>query len=166
MYQIGGQPGHRAEELIFAIKSVIARYRSQGKCVLLQTSDLSKFFDKEMIEDAILTGYKRGADPKACRLWYKMNAGTRIRVKTGAGLSEFIEAGAVVGQGTLGGALVSQAVLDEGISEQFAPGGEDEMTYGSVPMAPVIFQDDVLHAAGGIKEARNANARMSRVVKR
>ena len=44
--------------------------------------------------------------------------------------------------------------------------GEDEMTYGSVPMAPVIFQDDVLHAAGGIKEARNANARMSRVVKR
>ena len=166
MYQIGGQPGHRAEELIFAMKSVIARYRSQGKCVLLQTSDLSKFFDKEMIEDAILTSYKRGADPKACRLWYKINEGTLIRVKTGAGLSKFIDAGAVVGQGTLGGALVSQAVLDEGISEQFAPGGEDEMIYGSVPMAPVIFQDDILHAAEGIKEARIANARMDRVVKR
>ena len=61
---------------------------------------------------------------------------------------------------------MSQAVLDEGISEQFAPGGEDELTYGSVPMAPVIFQDDILHAAEGIKEARIANAKTSRVVKR
>ena len=29
-------------------------------------------------------------------------------------------------------ALVSQALLDQGISEQFAPGGEDELTYGSL----------------------------------
>ena len=134
--------------------------------MILQTSDLSKFFDKEMIEDAILTCYKRGADPKACRLWFKINEGTRIRVRTGAGLSQFADAGAVVGQGTLGGALVSQAVLDEGISEEFAPGGEDELTYGSVPLAPLLFQDDVLHAAEGVKEARSANLKMSRVVKR
>ena len=46
------------------------------------------------------------------------------------------------------------------------PGGEDEVTYGSVPLAPLIFQDDVLHAADGIKEARIANEKMSRVVKR
>ena len=61
---------------------------------------------------------------------------------------------------------MSQAVLDQGISEQFAPGGEDKVTYGSVPLAPLIFQDDVLHAAYGIKEARIANEKMSRVVKR
>ena len=73
MYQIGGQPGHRAEELVFAMKSIIAKYRNEGKSLILQTSDLSKFFDKEMIEDAILTCYERGADPKACRLWYKLN---------------------------------------------------------------------------------------------
>ena len=117
MYQIGGQPGHRAEKLIFSIKSITSKYRSQGRCVILQTSDLSKIFDKEMMEDAILTSCKRGADSKACRLWYKMNEGTRIRVRTGAGMSEFTDVGAVVGQGTLGGALVSQAVLDDGISE-------------------------------------------------
>ena len=81
-------------------------------------------------------------------------------------MSQFADCGAVVGQGTLGGALVSQAVLDEGISEQFAPGGEDELTYGSVPLAPVIFQDDVLHGAEGIKEAIIANIKMDRVVKR
>ena len=32
-------------------------------------------------------------------------------------------------------------------------------------MAPLIFQDDVLHAAQGIKEARSANQKMDRVVK-
>ena len=166
MYQIGGQPGHRAEELVFAMKSIISKYRNEGKSLILQTSDLSKFFDKEMIEDAILTCYERGADPKACRLWYKLNKDTQIRVRTGAGMSDFTNAGAVVGQGTLGGALVSQAVLDKGISEQFAPGGGDELTYGSVPIAPFIFQDDVIHGAEGVKEARTANQRTDRVVKK
>ena len=56
-------------------------------------------------------------------------------------------------------------MLDQGISEQFAPGGEDEMTYGSIPLGPIIFQDDVLHGAEGIKEARIANLKMNRVVK-
>ena len=104
-----------------------------------------------MIEDAILTCYKREADPKARRLWYKINEGTWITVRTGAGLSQFADAGAVVGQGTVGWALVSQAVLYEGIREQFSPGGEDELTYGSVPLAPLLFQDDVLHTAEGGK---------------
>ena len=81
-------------------------------------------------------------------------------------MSEFTDAGAVVGQGTLGGALVSQAVLDKGISEQFAPGGGDELTYGSVPIAPIIFQDDVIHGAEGVEEARTANKRMDIVVKK
>ena len=81
-------------------------------------------------------------------------------------MSQFTGVGAVVGQGTLGGALVSQAVLDQGISEQFAPGGEDELTYGSVPLSPLIFQDDLINGADRIKEARSACFKMDRVVKR
>ena len=123
VYQIGGQPGHRSEEHVFVLKSVIARYRTQGKQIILQTSDISKFFDKEMVEDAIQICYKRGADAKACRIWYKLNNKTKIRVRTGAGMSPFCDVGAIVGQGTMGGALVSQGVLDEGISEQFSAGG-------------------------------------------
>ena len=165
IYQIGGQPGHRSEEHIFVFKSIIAKYREEGKQIIIQTSDISKYFDKEMIEDALLTCYKRGADPKACRIWYKLNSGTRIRVRTGAGISDYSEVGAVVGQGTMGGALISQGVLDEGISQEFAPGGEDELKYGDIPLAPLIFQDDVLHGAGGIKEARIANQRMDKVIK-
>ena len=31
MFQIGGQPGHRPEEMVMVMKSVMARYRSEGK---------------------------------------------------------------------------------------------------------------------------------------
>jgi hypothetical protein len=164
IYQIGGQPNHRAEEHVFVLKSIVVKYRKLGKPVIIQSSDISKYFDKEMIQDAILTCHQRGADPKAIRCWYNLNQDTRIRVRTGAGMSEFSDAGAFVGQGTLGGALVSQAVLDKGISEEFIPGGRDEMTYGDVPLAPLIFQDDVIHTAEGLKEARVANEKMDRVI--
>ena len=122
MYQIGGQPGHRAEELMFVLKSTIARHRAGGKLVILQGYDVSIFFDKETIEDAVLTCVKRGADKKAVRLWYKLNDQTKIQVRTGAGMSSFGNVGAVVGQGMLGGALVSQAVLDDGVSEHVTQG--------------------------------------------
>ena len=73
MYQIGGQPGHRAEELICVLKSIIAKYLGEGKQIIIQSNDLVKFFDKEMIQDAILTSLKRGANTKTCRLWYRLN---------------------------------------------------------------------------------------------
>ena len=59
MNQVGGQPGHRAQEHVFVLKSIIAKYREEGKLLIIQSSDLSKFFDKEMIEDAFLTCMRR-----------------------------------------------------------------------------------------------------------
>ena len=106
--------------------------------MIIQTYDISKFFDKEQLEDAILTCYSRGADPKACRLWYKLNEDTQIRVRTGAGLTEYSGAVSLVGQGTLGGALV---------------------------IAPFIFMDDIIYGAEGIKSARIANEKIDKVVK-
>ena len=146
IYQIGGQPGHRSEELLFVLKSVVARSREQGRMIILQSYDISKIFDKEMIEDAVLTCRKRGADPKATRLWYNLNANTRIKVRTGVGVTRSGEVGAVVGQGMLGGALVSQAVLDDGVMEHLAPGGELQMEYGDVPLAPLMWMDDMMIA--------------------
>ena len=103
----------------------------KGKETVIQCYDISKYFDKEMMEDAILACKERGADPKAIRLWHKLNDKTEICVKTGVGLTEYTEVGAVVGQGTMGGALVSQAVLDEGTKELFVPGYKNEINYGS-----------------------------------
>ena len=39
------------------------------------------------------------------------------------------------------------------------------MKYGDIPLAPLIFQDDVLHGAGGVEEARSDNLKMDRVIK-
>jgi hypothetical protein len=166
IYQIGGQPGHRAEELMFVMKSIIAQKRSKGQALLIQCWDLSKYFDKEMIEDALLTCYKRKVNPKAVRLWYKLNQNTRIRVKTGVGMSDYAEVGAVVGQGTMGGAVVSQAVLDEAISEEFVPGEQHEANYGQVGMQPCMFQDDLIHAAVGTEGAREAGHKVNTAVKK
>ena len=165
IFQIGGQPGHRSEELLFAMKSIIAKQRKEGKAVVVQMWDISKFFDKEMIEDAVLTCLKRKTNIKATRVWFKLNENTRIKVKTGVGLSEPAEVGAVVGQGTIGGALVSQAVLDEGVMEHFSPGEEGEMQYGGVPLAPMMFMDDLIHSTRGVKEARRASCKVNILMK-
>ena len=66
----------------------------------------------------------------------------------------------MVGQRTLAGALVSQAVLDKGVMEHFEPGGENELEYGSVPLAPFMFQDDLIHGTSGVKQARIGNSKL------
>ena len=164
IFQIGGQPKHRSEELLFVMKSVIAKQRMRGKEIILQCYDISKYFDKEMMQDAILACIERGADPKAIRLWHKLNENTEIRVKTGVGMTEYENVGAVVGQGTMGGALVSQAVLDEGAKENFKPGDEDELMYGNVPMAPCLFQDDIIHGAKDLTKARIASKKVAHMM--
>ena len=66
----------------------------------------------------------------------------------------------------IGGALVSQAVLDDGVSEEFPPGGQLQLEYGDIPPAPLIWMDDVLNSTKGLKEAREANKKMNIVLKK
>ena len=80
-------------------------------------------------------------------------------------MTEYANVGAVVGQGTMGGALVSQAVLDEGAKENFEPGNEDELMYGEVPMAPCLFQDDIIHGAKDVNKARVASNKVANMMK-
>ena len=160
IYQIGGQPGHRSEELVFVLKSIIAKYKLFGDLLVLQLYDLAQYFDKEMIEDAVLTCLTRKVDPKAIRLWYKMNEKTQIRAKTGSGMSNVAEVGAILGQGTSSGAIISQAVLDEAVKEQFSPGEIGQPSYGAVQMAPMMFQDDLENSSTNLIEARRANRKI------
>ena len=80
-------------------------------------------------------------------------------------MSESQVIGAVVGQGTLGGALVSQAVLDGGVCEKFKPGDCGELNYGSVRMAPLMFQDDLLHGVESVDKAREGNRKVDIIMK-
>ena len=102
MYQVGGQAGHRPEELLFTFKSVLARYGAIKKVVVGQCHDVAKFFDKEVAADTLDMMYRRQVNPKICRLWAKLND-TRIQVRTGVGNTKKAEIGFVIGQGTMGG---------------------------------------------------------------
>ena len=180
IYQVGGQPGHRPDELVYVLKSLVGKMRQEKRQVIIQCYDVQKFFDKEMIEDGVLTCLRRGAGVPAIRLWYKLNQDTRIRVKTAAGVTDWGDVGAVVGQGTIGGALVSQAVLDEGVMEKFplagspvpkdgssAPraGRSEMLEYGSVPIAPLMWVDDMLNPAETIEQAKETNKKVNELIK-
>ena len=80
-------------------------------------------------------------------------------------MTKFGSVGAVVGQGMLGSALVSQAVLDEAGMEHFPPGGELQMEYGDVPLAPMMWLDDVINGAEDLGEARRVNERINMLLK-
>ena len=72
----------------------------------------------------------------------------------------------MIGQGTISGALVSQAVLDDAVSEEFPPAGKLQIEYGSVPMAPLLYMDDIQNSAPELEEARFANVKFNRLLKR
>ena len=80
MYQIRGQPGHRPQELLFTMKSIIARYLDQGKMIILQSYDISSFFDQEQLLDVMDTLHKLSVDPRLYKCWYRLNESTRIQV--------------------------------------------------------------------------------------
>ena len=84
-------------------------------------------------------------------------------MRTGVGQTKNAEIGVVIGLGTMGGALASQASLDNGINGQFH-GSQEELQYGSVPLSPLIFQEDLLEGSHGVLEARAANIKVNRVM--
>ena len=43
-YQIGGIPGHKVEELLIVVKSVIGLYTHKKAGIVMQLADIEKFF--------------------------------------------------------------------------------------------------------------------------
>jgi hypothetical protein len=54
------KPGHRAQEHLFVMRSVIALYSLCGKALIVQLYDISKFFDREMLRDCMDSLYSNG----------------------------------------------------------------------------------------------------------
>ena len=130
-YQIGGQPGHSHREHVFAIISIILKEEKSRRGIIFTAADIIKYFDKEDIFDVMGELYDINMDPKLCRLWYKFNEETVIKVKTANGMTEEAKAGPCVGQGSSGGALNSQFNLDRGVQSYFS-GSSDKYYYGRV----------------------------------
>ena len=161
IYQVGGQPGHSPEELIFVMKSLMGVQEFRGEGLILLLVDIIQFFDKEDIFDVMQVLNDIGVNKKAARVWFKLNQGTRVSVKTAAGMTPAAEAGIdCIGQGTAGGALLSQLNLDYGLNQYFS-GSSDETYYGQVRIQPVAYQDDVARASKSVLEVQAGNTKMS-----
>ena len=57
-YQIGTMPGHRAQEHLFVVKSIIGLYELHGKAIALQLWYLSKYFDRESLTNGLNELYR------------------------------------------------------------------------------------------------------------
>ena len=163
-YQVGGQPGHSPEEHIFTIKSLWTLMEMKGEGMILTLVDIISFFDRENIFDVMQTLHEIGVSKKAARVWFKLNEGTEIAVKTAGGMSDTAFVGDCIGQGTTGGALVSQANLDRGLMMYFG-NSKDEMYFGGVRIQPLAYQDDVLKGCKDVMDARVGNIRLAAMLK-
>ena len=115
--------------------------------------DIMGFFDKENIYDVMQTLSEIGVNKKAARVWFKLNEGTQVSVKTAAGMSDTALVGDCIGQGTAGAALVSQVNLDQGLQQYFGDGVED-LEYGKVRIQPLAYQDDIMKGSKDITGAQ------------
>ena len=93
-------------------------------------------------------------------MWFKLNEGTEISVKTAGGMSETAQVGDCIGQGTAGAALVSQVNLDKGLEQYFGDGGED-LQYGNVIILPLAYQDDIMKGSKNVVEAQAVNIKLA-----
>ena len=158
-FQIATKPGHRAQENLYVLKSVIWLYSMLNIGLVLQNWDLSKFFDKESLFDCLGELYKKGIKGKMYRLLYALNKNTKFSILTPVGVTEEVERGPGVGQGTGEGALISSLNLDSGVREYFSS-SDCEVSYGPVQLAPILFKDDVARLALNIRSAQQGNIRM------
>ena len=164
-FQIGGMPHHRSQENLFTVKSVISLYSMLKIPLFMQIYDISKYFDKEILKDAMDTLYRCGVQGKLYRLWYTLYKDSQIKVKTAAGMTEIRSTGENVTQGSIGGAILSSANLDKTLSIYF--GGSDcEVSYGDVRLRPITFQDDTSRLVRTIEDAQKGNIFMEAAMKR
>ena len=154
-FQIRGIPGHRPQEHLFTAKSIIGLYNYLDIPLFMSYWDISKYFDKEILRDAMDTLYQAGVRGKLYRLWYMLNKDTQIRVKTSFGLTNTAATGENVAQGSIGGALISSLNLDKTITSYFS--GSEEVSYLTTKLSPMIFQDDTMRFATSIDQVQQGN---------
>ena len=56
--------------------------------------------------------------------------------------------------------MIGKAVLDDGATEHFPAWSNLHLQYGSVPLAPFMFQDDLVNGTEGLEQARETNRKV------
>ena len=155
-FQIGAIPKHQSQEHLFTLKSVMSWYELLKIPLILQLFDISKFFDRENLQDGMNTLYNCEIKGKLYRLIYELNRKTVLKVKTGVGLSEPAILGENITQGSIGGALISTANLDYTVNNHFKS-SKYEISYSQIRLQPMIFQDDISRLSSSLENAQAGN---------
>ena len=158
-FQIGAIPGHRPQEHIYTIKSVIGHYVKNNKGIILTLYDVAKFFDREMLRDCCNELYKLNIKGKLYRLVYQLNRDAKITVRTPVGYTEYAEVEEHLGQGTNESGVISSVSLSGGVDEYFED-SNDEVNYLGLELAPCLYQDDIGRLAEDLKSVQAGNIRL------
>ena len=160
-FQIWAMQGHRAQEHLFSLKSVIGYYNKRGKGLILSLYDISKYFDRENLRDCMGELHKANVRGKLYRLIFNLNKETEVSVKTPVGSTEFTDVGETLGQGTNEGAIISSINLYGGISEAFED--SDGLKYEDLELSPCLFQDDISKLSENIESVKDGNRRIEKM---
>ena len=87
-----------------------------------------------------------------------------IDVATLAGMTKIANLGEIVAQGSGGAALVSGADVVQGLESQFS-GSQDEISYGSIRLQPLAYQDDISRLAHDGNSTRAGSQKLSSLMK-
>ena len=162
--QLGGMPGAMSVEHLVVLKTWMKQKEQQKESGIFNVFDMSKFFDKESLLDCmnVLNTHAKISN-KSYRMWYKLNEGTRISVKTSVGETDKATIFDSIGQGSVGAALVSALNIGVAIKETFT----DQYTanIGQLSLNTLIFQDDISKMNDNIEQAREGCHKIDRTLK-
>ena len=159
-FQIGTKKGHRPQENIFIMMSMMKLNQTMKKPTIVQLYDISKFFDKENLPDIMNELHGVGLKGKLYRILYKLNEKRIIKVNTAVGSTDEEEVAEGVGQGSLEGAVISATGLGRGVNS-FFKSSQWEAFYGSVRLQPSLYQDDIGRMVSNLLAAQAGNTFLS-----
>ena len=142
-FQIGAMSGHRSEEHLFTLKSVLALVEKNKEATSIQLLDLVKYFDSESLADALNELHREKVRGELYRIVYEMKRKTRIKVRTSVGDSEERVTNENITQGSAEGGVLSSSNLGKGV-EDFFSSSETETYYGLLKLLPQSYQDDLM----------------------
>ena len=147
-------PGASSVEHLVTLKTWMKMKEERKENGIFQVFDMKKFFDKESLLDCMDTLDKEAkVDNKSYRIWYKLNAETRISVRTSVGDSAEKSLMDCLGQGSAGASLVSSLNIGCAVDKAFKYSYTSKVGYKR--LNSLILQDDISKMNDEVKQARD-----------
>ena len=162
--QIGGMPQSQSVEHLVTLKTWMKQIEENNTEGVVSFYDMAKFFDKESLLDCMDTlNKKANIDAKSYRMLYKLNANTKISVKTSVGESKTAPIDDSIGQGSFSAALSSSLNIGCAVADKL----KDDCTasIGQLELIALILQDDISKMCNTVEQARNGSQMIDELLK-